>query len=771
MIKGDSLLLLDDANSYWWLVRVLKSEDVGYIPAENIETPYERLARLNKHRNVDLAAATNLEQQTSEVNGRIKPKQGSIGQGKNARMDAVESRNGRKVGFAPPTYVEHPGNVWSDEEGEESGDGVDMEDVERASLDGHGEDEADGAEPELHGVDSSLAARGVYAMEPDDGVEWADNALASRQSPGKTAAAELHGSPAASTSPIIRDPLQAGGETRRITATPAVAENQGPLLPSAIMQNSSRNVSGQSTGSTASSTATGVSSNSSSTVTSPPDGAKARKRKDEKDPANGEKKKKGILTGLFSRNKKERSKGISSSDPRSSEESMVSGSIDESPASTGRMSEESPNQATSSRSAVTSNGPPQVSVHGLRLQQRDQALQQSYSNKYLRNSQSTDATSGIASNGISRSAEAMRRVTGPDGSRRPASIILSPSTAGPPLLNVMRIFAGDHIRSDAAFKTVLINETTSSSDLIRQAVQRYHLSSSSHTNLDSVYFLTVKDVNGEEMELDPSERPLEAFHDAIKRWADEQQEGRLLGDMTPTVKRSSIGSITSVMSLSTHPSIAKLGMNDYSDDSAVKLYIHRRRPGSTLLGSGLPEPKSEFSSYSSQLSTIQDSEASVGSSFDRPLTPPAQSLLHGNGPSTPQAQPRYNAHLTVNTQLSASPERFSSPSARFTVQIAIQADDLPDGVVLDPAADGVVLRSSTREPSRAAGRDSLKRLFMLPRNVTVAEAIEQGLARLGIQDGVVEGGDHVENRHGQRAMYALAAATTGQGESRMSDRA
>jgi hypothetical protein len=55
VVKGDSLVLLDDANSYWWLVRVLKTEDVGYIPAENIETPFERLARLNKHRNVDVS--------------------------------------------------------------------------------------------------------------------------------------------------------------------------------------------------------------------------------------------------------------------------------------------------------------------------------------------------------------------------------------------------------------------------------------------------------------------------------------------------------------------------------------------------------------------------------------------------------------------------------------------------------------------------------------------------------------------------------------------
>lgn len=56
VVKGDSLFLMDDSNSYWWLVRVLKTQDVGYIPAENIETPFERLARLNKHRNVDVSS-------------------------------------------------------------------------------------------------------------------------------------------------------------------------------------------------------------------------------------------------------------------------------------------------------------------------------------------------------------------------------------------------------------------------------------------------------------------------------------------------------------------------------------------------------------------------------------------------------------------------------------------------------------------------------------------------------------------------------------------
>ncbi|KAI9193370.1 uncharacterized protein BJ171DRAFT_268071 [Polychytrium aggregatum] len=56
VLKGDSLDLLDDSNSYWWLVKCIKTDEIGYIPAENVETPYERLARINKIKNVRLAS-------------------------------------------------------------------------------------------------------------------------------------------------------------------------------------------------------------------------------------------------------------------------------------------------------------------------------------------------------------------------------------------------------------------------------------------------------------------------------------------------------------------------------------------------------------------------------------------------------------------------------------------------------------------------------------------------------------------------------------------
>lgn len=37
VVKGDALILMEDTNIYWWLVEVLKTREVGYIPAENIE--------------------------------------------------------------------------------------------------------------------------------------------------------------------------------------------------------------------------------------------------------------------------------------------------------------------------------------------------------------------------------------------------------------------------------------------------------------------------------------------------------------------------------------------------------------------------------------------------------------------------------------------------------------------------------------------------------------------------------------------------------------
>jgi len=62
-----------------------------------------------------------------------------------------------------------------------------------------------------------------------------------------------------------------------------------------------------------------------------------------------------------------------------------------------------------------------------------------------------------------------------------------------------------------------------------------------------------------------------------------------------------------------------------------------------------------------------------------------------------------------------------------------------------------------------------RKVFMFPRKITVAEVTELGLERFGIQEGVVDGGDEVEDkttrtakrRSGSRVWYVLMVNNDG----------
>lgn len=51
LFKDDSVVLLNDSDSYWWLVKRIDDSKVGFAPAEILETYQERLARLNCWKN------------------------------------------------------------------------------------------------------------------------------------------------------------------------------------------------------------------------------------------------------------------------------------------------------------------------------------------------------------------------------------------------------------------------------------------------------------------------------------------------------------------------------------------------------------------------------------------------------------------------------------------------------------------------------------------------------------------------------------------------
>ncbi|KAG0209359.1 hypothetical protein BGX33_005651 [Mortierella sp. NVP41] len=139
VVRNDSLMLLEDVNVYWWLVRVLKTGVIGYIPAENIETPFERLARLNTYRNVALSAPS---PEWGTFDEHIQPLDPAV----------LEQRaaNRRSVVFtAQNEFLEPSETEWSDEEDEEGGWYDDGEE-EGEDDDEDEEDEADEEHGEEH---------------------------------------------------------------------------------------------------------------------------------------------------------------------------------------------------------------------------------------------------------------------------------------------------------------------------------------------------------------------------------------------------------------------------------------------------------------------------------------------------------------------------------------------------------------------------------------------------------------------------------------------
>lgn len=304
----------------------------------------------------------------------------------------------------------------------------------------------------------------------------------------------------------------------------------------------------------------------------------------------------------------------------------------------------------------------------------------------------------------------------PSSRPRPGSLVLSPTAVdgqgvGVPELSVIRVFAGQGVQTEATFKTVLLNTSTTSSDLVRQAIQRFRLPTGED---EKEYYLTVKQVEGSSAVLLPYENPLGVFETLVEAAME-----------LPKVKRSSVGSISSVASnLSMHPAIKKLSMNDFTDDSAVKFYLCRK--GAESVNSSL-----------------------LGDDGDETLT---ADMSHDSESSRSQF-----LSVTPGSPNNVNADRFSSPSFRFALQLVIYPDDLPDDMVFDPLTEAIVFKHTLRDRSQSSSATSSgvsqnlrRKIFMFPKNVTVAEVIELGLERFGILEGVVDGGDEVEDKMTKR---------------------
>jgi hypothetical protein len=463
---------------------------------------------------------------------------------------------------------------------------------------------------------------------------------------------------------------------------------------------------------------------------------------DEKD-----KKKRGVFGSLFGgRKDKDKSKDVKASGKRVNEERPSdssggsSGYSPQDPRERERDYQGGIGDAPRGPQPTAAQAPPKsaLSPHTRRLQEQDQALYQKYLHSSAKDAspQPSYATQSMGAY-IPASGSSMLRANDGSVKARPGSLILtSPGLDGPgvPELNVIRVFAGTNLQTEATFKTALLNSSTTAGDLVRQAMQRFRIPAAED---EGDYFLTVKQqLEGSTTSLQPHERPLVVFEELVEA-----------AEM-PKVKRSSVGSISSVASnLSMHPAIKKLPMNDFTDDSTVKFYLNRRAPDGEEGSSERSTPRP---------GQVESPQGAGGLGLGR------------------------KSELSLLTAAAVAPvatERFTSPSTRFAAQLVIYPEDLPDGIVFDPHTEAIVPKSTLKEreragvnpqPSPGIPMNVRRKVFMFPKNTTVAEVIELGLERFGISEGVVDGGDEVEDklakrRSQSRVRYGLSVQVEGQG--------
>jgi hypothetical protein len=392
------------------------------------------------------------------------------------------------------------------------------------------------------------------------------------------------------------------------------------------------------------------------------------------------------------------------------------------------------------RTTAQVNTPPPVSQHATSLRQRDREQQALYQQQYLTRSPASPSepqsliqvSPASRRQGVILLGGASATLSPTSDGRRPrsGSLLIGGNLSGDgsssvPDLSVIRVFAGKKLQTEATFKTVLLNSSTTSEELVKQAIQRFRLPASDDT---ANYFLTVKRLGGSSAALRPEEKPLVVFETLAEAALE-----------IPKAKRSSVGSISSIDSnLSQQPAIKQLTMNDFTDDAAIKFYLNRRSESGSD-GNATAEEGTSTNSESAQ------ADGENGGIRLRPH------------------------NLTIAGATVAS-ERFSSPTFRFALQLLIYPDDLPDDMVFDPLTEAIVFKRTLRDRPhvKASSAPFHRKIFIFPKNITVAEVIEIGLERFGIPDAVVDGGDEVEDnsikrRSSSRVRYVLNVLVDGKG--------
>lgn len=176
---------------------------LGYLPAEHIETPTERLARLNKHRNIDLSASHLADQEDKQDK-------------KNPLVKAITKRKAKNVTFnSVHNYVEASDVEYSSDEDEDNSFAYQQDHDESSEAN---EDDITMTEPERAGVRE--------VVDGEDGEEVVRASSDSFEGPGRSRNGTVR-----NTDSFFKDDTV---ETRKITITPNLLrdDSAGATRPS-----------------------------------------------------------------------------------------------------------------------------------------------------------------------------------------------------------------------------------------------------------------------------------------------------------------------------------------------------------------------------------------------------------------------------------------------------------------------------------------------------------------------------------------------------------
>ncbi|CAG8529666.1 5790_t:CDS:2 [Paraglomus occultum] len=521
VVRGEPLTLLDDSNSYWWLVKVLKSEEVGYIPAENVEMPQERLARLNKHRNVNLSSS-----QHHDTLPAVIPKAKPVAKARlNVSFGNTEDNVGpeqmvnvnferedqliqtnvqwnqpiqMQQGTAQESQLQQENMQWGDQQQLLQGPmqpniqwAEDQQRLQRETLDNNAAfQRTDDANRQI--------IQGQYVTNANNYSGYSNN---NYRSPDNAPNQE-----------IIDVVEQPSGETIKMTLTPSLGSD---YIDFSDEENDTRKeVDKTNKFFFDEETRVKVPIEEYMKDLPPEDTKKAGKGKREK--------KEGIFTKLFSKKKQKVKK-------EEDQQKLVS----------------------SATSSVQVQGLPRAdSRQGARLQppsmqMQDQFQPSSQLQQYM--------APKMQPQNVRNTPDPIKSISqvASDGASAPTS----------PLLHVLTVHPGNNIQTNVSYKTILLSRSTTVTELIKQSLTRFKLDNP--VNWED-YFITVKEFDGEEIHLMPHDHPLEIFQTLVSAST----------MPLPQVNRESISSISS--ELSNDAVIRNLRLSEFLERNTVRFYLNRK---------------------------------------------------------------------------------------------------------------------------------------------------------------------------------------------------